>query len=418
MTPTHTAGSRLADARAVVDVIRTREVTFLAAGISYYTLVSLVPLLVLALVVATLLGGPELTARVQDLLNEYLLPAGSGLVEEALADQTSQGGLGVVSLTLTVWGALKVFRGLDKAFTTIYGTGEHGLLSQLKDGTVALVSMGVGLLGVVALGTVIALIDLPGAALVAPFVLLAGLSLAFLPLYYVYPEVPDFSAREALPGAVVAAVGWTALGTFFGVYADVAGGSVTGALGALLLLVTWFYLSGVVLLSAAAVNVVLGGRVNDRDRQVQQAAGRRFDRIDMSADEEPSADVEPRGAPDIEQLEDRVEELRADLDAFHDDVDERTVKRPELEAELKRYVRSRMRRSHARGWGPYLVLFYGVVLALGAFYFLDGGWAVLAMVVTFLSTLGLYVVFVVVGIGLNVLGVPGKAVDLARDRRK
>jgi membrane protein len=126
---------------------------------------------------------------------------------------------------------------------------------------------------------------------------------------------------------------------------------------------------------------------------------------------------EPEGAPDIESLADRVDEVRADLDAFEADVRDRTVDQPTVEAELKRYVRRRLRRGHARGWGPYLVLLYGTVMTLGAFFFLDGVWAVLAMVVLFLSTLGLYVLFVLVGVSLNALGSPRRLYDLVRDRR-
>jgi hypothetical protein len=39
------------------------------------------------------------------------------------------------------------------------------------------------------------------------------------------------------------------------------------------------------------------------------------------------------------------------------------------------------------------------------------------MVIIYLSTLGLYTLFVVLGIGLNALGVPGRIVDWIRDRR-
>ncbi len=129
-------------------------------------------------------------------------------------------------------------------------------------------------------------------------------------------------------------------------------------------------------------------------------------------------DVEPRGAADISELESRVEELRADLDNFEQDVTDRTVEKSSLEAELKQYVRRRMRRGKARGWGPYLVLLYGTVMTLGAFYFLNGIWAILAMLVLFLSTLGLYVLFIMVGIGLNAIEVPGRAVDVVRKRRR
>jgi hypothetical protein len=114
--------------------------------------------------------------------------------------------------------------------------------------------------------------------------------------------------------------------------------------------------------------------------------------------------------------QEEVSRLRAEFDAFEGDVERRTVDKPAVESELKRYVRSRMRRGHARGWGPYLVLLYGTVLILGAFSFLDGLYAIAAMLILGLSTLGLYTLFIIVGIGLNLLETPGKALDYARDR--
>lgn len=128
-------------------------------------------------------------------------------------------------------------------------------------------------------------------------------------------------------------------------------------------------------------------------------------------------DVEPTGAPDLTAMRAELDEMRSAFDAFERDVEERTVDKPALESELKRYVRSELRRGHARGWGPYLVLLYGVVLTLGAFVYLQGGWAIAAMIVIFLSTLGLYVLFVLASIGLNFLDVPGKAIDYVRDRK-
>jgi membrane protein len=106
---------------------------------------------------------------------------------------------------------------------------------------------------------------------------------------------------------------------------------------------------------------------------------------------------EPRGAPDVAELAEEVDELRSELDGFEDDVEQRTVDRPQLEEDLKSYVRARMRQGKARGWGPYLILLYGVVLSLGAFYWLSDWAAVAAMLVAFTSTLGLYVLFVLFG---------------------
>ncbi|WP_058826802.1 YihY/virulence factor BrkB family protein [Haloferax sp. Q22] len=433
-------------ARTVVDTIREKEISFLAASISYYALVSLIPLLVLGVVVATAVGGAELQAQLQSLVEQYLVPTGQDLVEEALTDRTGQGSVGAVSLALTVWGALKLFRGLDIAFSRIYGSEAGGILDQLRDGTIALASIGVGTIGVAVVTALLGLLDVPFLQLLSPLLLLLTLCAAFFPLYYVFPDA-DLSPRQVVPGTVLAAVGWTVLGIGFGIYASVAGASVAGALGTLLLLVTWFYFSGLILLSGAVVNAVLAGVGGDAppaeprdtpggppgvDRQVQHTGGRHDARTDMSddrgdtdgprtedaGDAKTGASVSPRGAPDIEELESQVEELRADLDAFEDDVTDRTVEKPKLEAELKRYVRRRMRRGKARGWGPYLVLGYGVVLTLGAFYYLQSDLiAVVAMLIIFLSTLGLYVLFVIFGIGLNALGLPGRAVDAVRERR-
>lgn len=112
-----------------------------------------------------------------------------------------------------------------------------------------------------------------------------------------------------------------------------------------------------------------------------------------------------------DDLRSEVQNLRSKLDEFEAQVDERTLHRDEIEADLKRYVRKRARRGKAQGWGPYLVLLYGTAMTIGGFYYLSGGWAVLAMIVIWLSTLGLYVFMLVVGLGLNLLGVPGRLRD-------
>lgn len=407
--------------RTVLKTIKEREVTFMAASISYYSFVSLIPLLVLAVVVAIFVGGDPLKTDILAYA-ETNLPAGFELIQSALDAETAQGGLGFVSLVLTVWGALKIFRGVDVAFSRIYGSEAGGLLDQVRDGLVVLGSIGLGITGLGALTSVMAIVQFPFIDLISPLVLLATLCVAFFPFYYILPDV-DAPPQEALPGTIFAAVGWTILGVGFGIYAEVAASDGTGgaaAVGAILLLLTYFYFSGMLLLTGAVVNAVIGGRVVDR--QVQQSTERRFAQTDMSeerGDETERRDVEPAGAPDINELEDRIEELQADLAAFERDVDERTVKKPELETELKRYVRAKMRRGHARGWGPYLVLLYGTVLTLGAFFTFESGLlAIAAMLIIFLSTLGLYVVFIAVGLGLNLLSVPAKAAGKVREKRQ
>ncbi|MFC7059146.1 ribonuclease BN [Halovenus salina] len=114
---------------------------------------------------------------------------------------------------------------------------------------------------------------------------------------------------------------------------------------------------------------------------------------------------------------DELRELQDQLEAFESEIEDRTVHREELEDDLKQYVRGRVRRGHATGWGPYLVLLYGTVMTLGAFYFLGGGWAILAMLVIWLSTLGLYALMVLVGVTVKAVGAPGRILDKLRSLR-
>ena len=110
-------------------------------------------------------------------------------------------------------------------------------------------------------------------------------------------------------------------------------------------------------------------------------------------------DVDPER---VEYLASELADLQEEVEGLESRVSDRTVHRDDIEAELRRYVRARQRRGPATGWGPYLVLLYGVVMTLGAFYYLGGIWAILAMIVVWLSTLGLYVVMAALSTGITV----------------
>lgn len=396
--------------RAVVDTVRDEEITFLAAAIAYYAFVSLLPALLLALVVASVVGGDRLVTQVLGAGAAYLSPTGQDVLGESLRGARGRAGATAVGVLLLGWTTLRVFRGLDIAFSRVYRTSSGTFLGQLRNAVIVVLSVGIGIGSMIGVGAVLAVLNVPiGRRLVGLVALLLGLVIVFLPLYYVFPG-RRIGVRGALPGAVVAAVGWVILQAGFQVYASLAEGfAVYGVIGGVLLIVTWFYVAAIVILVGAAVNVVVepGGGVGNR--QGQGNGGSEFRPSPMDPDEDGSGD--DTASADIE-------ELRREFAAFKADVDERTIHRSEIKAELEDYVRDRVRRGHARAWGPYLVLLYGTVMTIGAFYLLSGVWAVLAMVLVWLSTLGLYAVMLVVGAGLQVLGVPRRAIDAVRNRRR
>jgi YihY family inner membrane protein len=412
--------------KRVAVVAKEQELTFLAAAVAYYAFVSLIPAAVLALIVATTFGGEQFATVLLESTSQFLTDSGQDVLTTALTASDGRGSATVLGLAFLLWGTLKVFRALDTAFGDVYGTeSQDSLLDQLLDSLIVLVGIGASMTLMFALAGAFAAFNL-GIVVEALGVLTLPILLtaAFLPIFYRFPDT-DVTVREVLPGAVVAAVAWTVMQAGFQLYASVASTSAYGIVGGVILLVTWLYLAGAVVILGAVINVVLaedrlpgaeGGGVPiggasptpdaaaRRANRSPDAAARRAAATDdrqFQGDWEPAseymAEREPRGAPDVAELAEEVDELRSELDDFEDDVERRTVDRPQLEDDLKAYVRTRMRQGKATGWGPYLVLLYGTVLSLGAFYWLDGWPAVAAMLVTFTSTLGLYVLFVLFG---------------------
>lgn len=406
--------------RTVVHRVQSDRITFIAASLAYYAFISLLPLLLLALVAAAVFGEPDLLSTISDAAADTLGPAAGELVTGALTNAEAQGGATVVGLVVLLWSALKLFRGMDVAFSVVYGDTEVTIFDQVRDGTVTLVAVGAGVVGTVLIGGAIAIADrtvtLAGfdlTGVIGTLLLLAALTVTFLPLYYVLPA-RGVTVREALPGAVFAALGWTALQTGFRVYAGIAGSyEAYGVLGGVLLLITWLYFGALVLLVGVVLNAALAGRISDGTDHPEptQSMG------DSDTDTDTRTALDDLDGLTDEELADELERLRVRVATFEDRVEDRTVHREEIERDLKRYVRRRVQSGKARGWGPYLVLLYGTAMTLGAFYFLSGGWAILAMLVIWLSTLGLYALMLVVGVGVSALGVPGRLHDRIEEWR-
>jgi membrane protein len=382
-------------ARLLVREARDQQVTFLAAAVAYFAFVSMVPLALVAVAVGTALGGERIATALVVAAGEVLAPAGQDLLRDAVVGASGRAPATLASVLVLLWSGLRVFRALDAAFDRVYDVdAPTPFLRQVADAVVALGAIVGALLGGVVLLAVVPLLDVVPARLLAPFTLPVVLAVSLLPVYYLFPDTED-SVRAVLPGTAFAAVGWTVLAVAFREYVRVAGQyDLYGLLGGALLLVTGLYFAGIIIILGGVLNAVLAGRADDPE------------------EESPTDRAEDRDgpAPDIVELDAEVRALRERLE-------EKTVSRSALESDLKGYVRSRVRRGHARGWGPYLVLLYGTVMTVAAFYLLRGGWAILAMVVVWLSTLGLYTLMVLAGVTFNVLDVPGRVADWVRSRR-
>lgn len=254
-------GGTIETLRTVIGRISAQNVSFLAGSLAYSAFVSLLPLLLLAALVAGSIGEQQMAARIAESTQSVLTPAAQGVVVDALTNTTGRTGLSVAGLLVLFWGMLRVFRGLSTAFAVIYETTDEGsFLTELRDGAVAVLALGLAVVAVAVAGAAFAVLPIPFLYLLNPLLLLVGLSAAFFPLYYVLPDAAA-SPREVLPGAVVAAGGWAILEVLFQLYAAFAGRyEAYGVLGSVLLLVTWLYFGSFALLVGAEVNAVLWGR--------------------------------------------------------------------------------------------------------------------------------------------------------------
>jgi membrane protein len=166
-----------------------------------------------------------------------------------------------------VWGTLRIFRGLDTAFSDIYESeAENSFVDQLSDGVIVLVTFAIALVAAAALESAF---DFATGSTLGWLLhrasLVVGLSLVFFPMYYIFPDA-DVSVKEVLPGVLVAAVGLTAFESLFQFYVDARGGGPDASVVAgILILLTWLYFSGLVILLGAVVNAVLSNRSRDVD---------------------------------------------------------------------------------------------------------------------------------------------------------
>ncbi len=250
-------------ARAVASESRANNVTFLAGSIAYSAFVSMLPLVLLVVLAATIVGDETLTRRVISLADGYLSPRGEGLVAESIRTAAESTGVSLLGVGTLVWGMLRLFRGLDTAFSEVYGTGDtNSLLDQVRDGLLVFGVVSLAIIGAATSEAFIAFFDAtPLFDMLGPLTLAAGLSMVFFPMYYVFPNVP-ISVREAVPGTVVAAIGWAMLQGLFHLYVAYADKTeVYGAIGGALLFIVWLYVGSLVLLVGATTNAVISDEV-------------------------------------------------------------------------------------------------------------------------------------------------------------
>lgn len=268
-------------ARGWLDVLlRVREETskdnasLIAAGLALYALLAVFPALAAAVSLYGLFASPDQIAQQVGSLSGVLPQQAADILRTALQNLGSQQGksLGigaVIGFVIALWSARKGVVALMTATNIAYDEEEQrGFFRQL------FVSLAFTLAGVVAFVLVVALaVGLPVVlrALGVPGFIETLLSLArwvvlwflvVLALALVYRFAPDRNRpqwRWVSWGSAVAATLWLIASLGFSLYVRNFGsyGETYGALGGVVVMLLWFYLSAYVVILGAEINAEL-----------------------------------------------------------------------------------------------------------------------------------------------------------------
>ncbi|WP_222918160.1 YihY/virulence factor BrkB family protein [Natrinema sp. SYSU A 869] len=252
--------------RAIVHEIRVERITFMAGSIAYHAFVSLLPLLLVLLAAVSAVGGQQLEDGLVSVTQAAFTPGAADVLVSELDDASAEAS--VLGLGVLVWGALRIFRSLDAAFSDIYETqSENTFVNQLVDGVLVFVSIAAVVVAILAIEAALS----PSTGTTFGWIgyrlgLVAAIVAALFPMYYLFPDEPDMTAREAVPGVTVTAVGLVVFESLFRFYLTYSSTAAEGQfLSSILVFLTWLYFSSLLLLVGVAVNAVLTNRSHDVD---------------------------------------------------------------------------------------------------------------------------------------------------------
>lgn len=268
--------------KEVYPTIAEDRLPLVAGAITYYVILTIIPLIILAISVLALFTSPDMAKKfLEDRFGELLPVLGTEIIrrlqKEILAVATAAPTFTGVALLVGFWSGSQIFIILESVMNQIWDASERrpfwkqrllALLMMVLSGVVFLIAAVlvnairlVRRLNIPPFGEVG---DIPFLAptlisVVVPVILttlLFGLIYRFLPNKRV-------TWHSALPGALFASAVWTVFLHLFGIYAAISTkySIVYGSLAGLVLLMFWLYYSALIMLVGAEIAAVYHRRL-------------------------------------------------------------------------------------------------------------------------------------------------------------
>lgn len=239
------------------------DATQRAAGIAYYTFLSIFPLLLgLIAIFGYFLPSTNLQNRLLGIVSNYF-PGASGVLMENMANVVElRGAVSVISIILLFWGASAMFSSMSLAINRAWDINLHRPFFIRKAGELGM-ALSTGILFLLSLGAsaVISILrgvfNLPAAKLM---VVVAGSRLAafllvlavFLLLFKLVPNTKTYW-RYVWPGALLTAVFFEFARTLFILYLEHLANYqlIYGAITSIIILLIWIYYSALLVIWGA-----------------------------------------------------------------------------------------------------------------------------------------------------------------------
>lgn len=242
-----------------------------AGMVTFFGLLALFPFLLFLVALGGLLIDPAREAEVIDQLSRIAPPAVTQILGERVRSlaSTQSTSLLTISAVVAIWSASSGISALIRALNTTYGVAESRKWWKVRGIALgmtffaAVFALVAALLAVAAPPLAKAVGGPIGTALLWARLPVAGLMMMFLwaCLYYFLPDVEQ-RFRFITPGSVIGVVLWLIASWGFSVYvANFGKYEVTyGALGGVVVMLVWMWLSSQVVLLGAEINAVLEHR--------------------------------------------------------------------------------------------------------------------------------------------------------------
>jgi membrane protein len=267
-----------------------------AAELGYWFLFALFPTLVSASSIIGLAArhASENYDRLLHYLSLVIPPSAYGIVFETFNQiiRNSNGGKLTFGLAIALWAASAGFSAIQDSMNAVYKVKETRPYWKVR-GAAVLISTLLSLLITAILSSllaadyfarlvslriahrVLALIAVVSIRSVGWIVAVGLLALLFALIYYWAPDVKQRRWRWLTPGGAIGIVGWALASIGLRVYLHFFNSYTRtyGSLGAVIILLTWFYLSGLMLLLGGEVNSEIEAAATEKRLAAQAAMG-------------------------------------------------------------------------------------------------------------------------------------------------